>query len=161
MFKRPARFIVPAGLALLACASAAQARDPLNIQGQLALWQRPVCKVPDCKQAEPNGVFWDVGLSLQPPTDSKTPGTTTKEVTNGPWAVRISFYWVQPSGENAKDYVVTQLRLSHEKLGFLAECSRYDTAQDIEPFPVGACSGAAEATQYGVSLVRSGSPLAR
>jgi hypothetical protein len=141
--------------AWLLLAGRVYAQDPISLQGNIALWERPVCTGSNCKTPEPNGVFWNVGLQLEPPSPGiGRPGVTIRELTNGPWVVKLSFYWVRPTDPYAKDYVVTQTSLTHVTFGLLAECTRYDSPENVSPFPVGACSGVSGSTQYGVSLMR-------
>jgi hypothetical protein len=138
------------------------AQSGLPLQGRLALWERTVCDETRCQLPEPSGVFWNIDTTLRAPSGADAPGVTRTYVENGPWSVSLTFFWVKPGqagsgspGLAPAEYLVTQTALRHETMGLLAECTRYDRPEQVSPFPVGACSGAREDRQFGVSLLRT------
>ena len=131
---------------------------PIALHGNIALWQRPVC-APEtqCPVPKPLGVVWDISASLPHPQSPTRPGTVTQDFSNGPWQLKVSFYWVAPGG-GAQDSVVTQTRLTHGEFGLITECTRYDRPSEVQPFPAGACSGVHGQDQFGLSLIRQAQP---
>jgi hypothetical protein len=136
----------------------------LSLRGTLSLWQRPECLQPDCKPKETMGIFWEAGFLLTPPESPERPGTTTQAFHNGPWTVHLNFSWARKRPQHDKpfqDSVVTRIRISHQQAGLISECSRYDQAHEVTPFPVGDCSGKWGNTQFGVSLTKPPSAAER
>jgi hypothetical protein len=124
------------------------------LKGQVSLWKRPVCiEAKNCPLPQAFGTPWTVNLELKKPSIWGT--STSKSVTlkQETWTVLLTFYWIYPPAPE-KDYVATQIRMTHSQFGLVLECSRYDFLESLNGFPVGACSGRMGSQQIGLTTKR-------
>lgn len=122
-----------------------------KFKGQISLWQRPIClEEKTCALPQSFGVSWLTDLEIKKPNQPLTVTTSSQLLNQGPWTVHIILYWTQPSLPE-KDYIVTQIKLTHKLYGFITECSRYDFLENILNFPTGTCSGRIDNKQFGLT----------
>lgn len=123
------------------------------LNGQLSLWKRPPCvENKNCPLPQPLGITWPARFEIIKPTQPNTTTSTVQVYKQGPWSLHVSMFWKQPLNE--RDYLVTQMRLTHLNQGLVAECSRYDFIENIGGFVTGSCSGRIGNDQFGVTTHR-------
>ena len=127
----------------------------LELKGSFAIWQRPVC---------------DTGLNCEMPTAIAQPvaadvefriplsfGASLVSISTyrtGSWKVELSLVWFNSKlNDPTPPYLVTQLRLSEDSRGVVAECSRYDGVADLKFLLPGSCSGRNGSLMFGVSTL--------
>ena len=127
----------------------------LELKGSFAVWKRPVCDTGlNCETptaiAEP--VAADVQFQIPLAFGASLVSSSTYRTSS--WKVELSLVWVNPKlDDSTPPYVVTQLRLSEDSMGVVAECSRYDGVTDLKFLLPGSCSGRNGATMFGVSTL--------
>lgn len=137
-------------LTLLLASSIASAK---TIEGVAVLWEKKPC-LPNTKCELPKPLNEPKLFSFYT-NDESAPGTypatsVTLKLKN--YNVHIEFYSVIKSDQ--KPYFVSQMFLSHERDGLIAQCSDYSEIAITNFFPVGSCSGIYKDQQIGVSFLK-------
>lgn len=123
--------------------------------GQINLWKRPVClEAKNCPLPQAFGSPWSAEIDIQRPAQPGTSSVQSLTLKQNDWTAVVSMYWVVPMGPE-RDYIVTQIKLSHLNHGFVFECSRYDGPENMKGFPTGACSGRIGTEQIGLSMAKA------
>lgn len=142
-------------------ANSAQAQEErLTIEKKGQLWKKTACATDAergnltslCNLPQPIGVAWAISGEMKRPSE---PGRLTQlkhTQESSPFRVDMTLFWARPLDVTKPDYIVTQIRLTHETAGFLAECSRYNAAELANALAIGSCSGPLEGEQVGVSV---------
>lgn len=126
-----------------------------DFAGTVALWTRPACTNDEefCPLPAPLGITWSVNLQFEAPRENGEHVVVDQTLRHAPYRVRLLVVWVIGDG-NEPPYIVTQTKLSHDTLGPIAECSRFDAVGAFTFLPPGACSGQAAGKMVGVSFMK-------
>lgn len=123
--------------------------------GQINLWKRPICSQPkNCPLPQAFGTPWVTELEVSRPIQTGTSTVKSVTLSQNDWKATLSLYWVLPLAPE-RDYIVTQIKLTHATHGFVFECSRYDGPEHLKGFPTGACSGRIGSEQIGISMTKA------
>lgn len=125
--------------------AAASVTVPLNLRAQL--WSGPALR------ARPIGAPKPVTAALEIPTAQGSGHRSVFNFIEGDLELQVTFLLVRPR-TGAEAYAVAQTRLTHATKGLVAECSNYDSLASRQDIGVGACSGAIDGLQVGVSYFR-------
>lgn len=149
----PRRWILT-GFFIFSFSFPAQSQVVQKFTGQINLWNRPVCSEPkNCPLPQPFGSPWVTQIELSRPTQSGTSTVKSATLKQTDWTAVVSMYWVLPPAPE-RDYIVTQIKLTHSTHGLVFECSRYDGPDAMTGFPTGACSGRIGLEQIGISMTK-------
>lgn len=140
-----ALFGIATPAAAVASGAAASVTVPLDLRAQL--WSGPAV------HARLIGAPKTVKATLEIPGAPGSADRRTLKFAEGDLEFQTTFLLVRPR-TGASPYAVFQTRLLHATKGLVAECSNYDSLASPEDIGVGACSGALEGRQIGVSYFR-------
>lgn len=123
------------------------------IDGVAVLWEKLPC-LPNTKCELPTPLdqkkffSFEINEIREPGTYPTTPITFESK----DFKVQIELYIVVKESE--KSYFISQIFLSHQEAGLIAQCSQYSEIKITEFFPVGSCSGIYKNRQIGISFFK-------
>lgn len=125
----------------------ATAGTQINLSLRSQLWSGPAV------HARLIGAPKTVKATLEIPNAPGSADRRTLKFVEGDLEFQVTFLLARPQ-TGASPYAVFQTRLLHATKGLIAECSNYDSLASPEDIGVGACSGAVDGEQVGVSYFR-------
>lgn len=144
--------VVALGLSLSAHAQ----ETTLRLEKKGEIWKKALCTTDEgptsCGLPQSLGLRFDIQGDIARPSE---PGRVTQlkqTFRETPFRVDFALFWARPIDETKPDYLVTQIRFSHETNGLLAECSRYNPAELANALSIGSCAGVMNGEQVGVSV---------